>query len=481
MLKYITLFFATIAILFLSFCKKSGSTPPPVPEIQKIKVSVDPSVTYQEIEGFGFFGGADVWWADPNAMWNDAWGEKVISDLGISIWRNEMYPPSIPGWQNVDWSKQQPVVQGLKAKADKYKFDLKFITSVWSPPADLKWTCDFTWAGDPAAKRGPGTVSTRDGGTLNPDKYMEYADWLKSHIQLYKNEGIDLYALSLQNEPMFRQPYNSCIYTSEWYNDLVKAVVPQIKSGFPGVKVFGSENMLEMEGKEENWPYFYHNAIKNDAAASANIDMLAVHGYSDGIAPSTGSALAAMWTNHEKNISTPLNKQTWMTETSGYTDNWEKADKPGAINLALDMHAALAYGNISAWVWWQGAEASSSEFSLMTGLNGGKKYYVSKQFYRYIRPGAIRLKCSSTDPDVFTTAFKNSGKNTYTIVLINAGDKAKSVTMDGAALPASFVMYRTNATNENCTMIKEINAKDVKGFELPAKSVITLQAGGDAL
>jgi len=53
--------------------------------------------------------------------------------------------------------------------------------------------------------------------------------------------------------------------------------------------------------------------------------------------------------------------------------------------------------------------------------------------------------------------------------------------MDGAALPASFVMYRTNSTNENCTMITEINAKDAKGFELPAKSVITLQAGGDAL
>ena len=481
MRNHATLFPAMVVFLFFSFCKKTGNNAVPDPELQKVIVTVDPAVRFQKIEGFGFFGAADVWWSDANTMWNDAWGEKVISDLGISIWRNEMYPPSIPGWQNVEWSKQQPVVQGLKAKADKHNVDLKFITSVWSPPADLKWTCNFTWAGDPNATRSPGIVSTRDGGTLNPNKYNEYADWLKSHIQLYKNEGIDLYALSLQNEPLFREPYNSCMYTSAWYNDLVKAVVPQLKSSFPGVKVFGSENMLEMEGKEENWPHFYHNNIKNDAVASANIDMLAVHGYSDGIAPSSGSALAGMWTNHEKNFSTPMNKQTWMTETSGYTDNWEKAAKPGAINLALDMHAALAYGNISAWVWWQGAEASSSEFSLMTGLQGGKKYYVSKQFYRYIRPGALRVKCSSTDPEFFTTAFIHTGKGTFTILLINAGDQAKTVSIAGTDVPASFVMYRTNATNENCTLIKEINVQDAKGFEVPAKSVITLQFGGDAL
>ena len=59
-------------------------------------------------------------------------------------------------------------------------------------------------------------------------------------------------------------------------------------------------------------------------------------------------------------------------------------------------------GNVAGWVWWQGSENPGStggvgEFALMNGLNKGKKYYVSKQFYRYIRPGAVRVGATSTN------------------------------------------------------------------------------------
>ena len=186
-----------------------------------------------------------------NCMWNDTWGEKVISDLGITIWRNEWFPPSIPGAaQDANWEKQKPVVLGLKAAADKYGVSLKNIVTIWSPPSDLKWQCNFTWAGDVKATRNEVSVSTKNGGTLNPNKYYEYADWLKTCIQSYKDEGISLYALSLQNELMFRQTFNSCMYTSSWYCDLLNNVVPKIKSSYPEVKIFVAENMLEMEGKD---------------------------------------------------------------------------------------------------------------------------------------------------------------------------------------------------------------------------------------
>ena len=66
--------------------------------------------------------------------------------------------------------------------------------------------------------RNEGNVSTINGGTLNPNKYPEYADWLKSNIKLYKNEGIDLFALSLLNEPLFVESYNSITYNTQWYN-----------------------------------------------------------------------------------------------------------------------------------------------------------------------------------------------------------------------------------------------------------------------
>ena len=376
-----------------------------------------------------------------------------------------------------------PVVQGLKAKADKYKVDLKFIATVWSPPADLKWECSFTWAGDLNATRQAGNVSTKNGGTLNPNKYQEYADWLKSNLQLYKDAGVDLYALSLQNELMFKQTFNSCTYTSVWYNEMMNGVVPKIKANFPNVKIFGSENMLEMEGKDNNWPVFYHAGIKKNATTTANVDILAVHGYSDGIAASSGSALAKMWTNHTEQFSIPMNKKTWMTETSGYLDTWEKSGTglPGALNLAMDIHSGLYYGNMSAWVWWQGSQGTTNEFSLMSGLNTGKKYFVSKHFYRYIRPGSVRIKSVTTDTDFFVTAYENQTKRTNTIVIINAGSADKAVSLIGSGLPATFKMYRTNPSTENCTYIKDVTSGAANSFAVPAKSIVTLQAGGDTL
>ena len=235
-----------LGIIILLSCKKGKSDLvqdpiTPEPNLPKSIITIDKSIKYQTIEGFGFFGAADVWWGNEGSMWNDAWGEKVISDLGITMWRNEIIPPSTPEVnQDADWGKQKPVVQGLKAKADKYNVKLKFIATVWSPPAELKWLCNFTWAGDENATRNAGVVTTKNGGTLNPNKYAEYADWLKSNIQNYKDAGIDLFALSLQNELMFSEPYNSCIYTTSWYNDMVNSVVPKIKTKFSNIKIFGS-------------------------------------------------------------------------------------------------------------------------------------------------------------------------------------------------------------------------------------------------
>ena len=452
------------------------------PVVKKVIISIDKTISFQTIDGFGFFGAYDVWWG--SNMWNSTWSEKVISDLGITIWRNEWFPPSIPGaTQDANWEKQKPVVVGLKAAADKYGVNLKNIVTIWSPPADLKWQCSFTWAGDVNATRNEGTVSTRNGGTLNPNKYSEYADWLKTCIKFYKDEGVNLYALSLQNELMFRQTFNSCMYTTAWYCDLLNNVVPIIKASYPEVKIFGAENMMEMEGKDNNWPVFYHSAIKKDALATSNIDILAVHGYTDGVAPSTGSELAKMWTNHLEQFSKPMNKPVWMTETSGYSDSWEKSGStPGALNLAMDICSGLIYGNISAWVWWQGSQSGSiGEFNLMNGTTSGKKYFVSKHYYRYIRPGAVRIKAISDDNEVYISAFENILKGTSTLVIINGGRADKTIALDGIDLPAEYSIYLTTSGDENCKLNGVVRSGKSNSFILPAKSVVTLQAGGDPL
>ncbi len=493
-MKHVFIFRMLLTLVAISVlqCKSKPDLPGPDPgptdpvdELPNVDITLDYTVTYQTMDGFGFFGAQDVWWGSAANMWNEEWGEKVITDLGVSVWRNEIYPPAIPGAnQDADWNKQRPVVEGLKAVADRHQVPLKFIATVWSPPADLKWAAEFSWVGDENATRweDPG-VTTKEGGTLNPHKYGEYADWLNEHLQRYKDLGIDLYALSLQNEPGFSQFFNSCTYTVSWYNDLLVNVVPQVKAAFPAVRIFGSENMLLTEGKDENWPWFYHSAIKANDAATANIDILAVHGYSDGVLPNSGSELVGMWQNHTAQFTEPMQKDVWMTETSGYGETWDSNnDGSGAFSLGLDIMTALNHGNVSAWVWWQGSQLDGiGDYNLMNGLTTGKKYHVSKHYYRYIRPGAVRVNATSTDENVFVTAFRHADKGTTTIVIINAGD-AKAVTLAGNGLPETLNMYRTSQSPmENCTFVSEVGPGAANKFTLPANSIITLQAGGDAL
>ena len=480
--KLYRLYCILLGVLVTAACKQRDEVPDDeLEDLPSVTVAIDQNRTFQTIDGFGFFGAKDAWWRQD--MWDSAWGDKVISDLGMTIWRNEIYPPT-DNSQDTDWQKQRPVVAGLKAKADQHNVDLKFVATVWSPPADMKWAAQFAWAGDADATRWEDpTMTTKNGGTLNPNKYDEYADYLNHHIQLYRDAGVDLYALSLQNEPAFSQSFNSCAYTTQWYNDLLINVVPGIKQQFPDVQVFGAEHMLSMEGKEINWRWFYHSAIKASPAAAANLDILAVHGYSDGVLPNSGSELVDMWKNHVVQFSDPMDKNVWMTETSGYAESWEAPEgKSGAFSLGLDIMTALVHGNINGWIWWQGSELDGiDEFNLMNGVAPGNKYHVSKHYYRFIRPGAVRVQATSSDDDVFVTAFKHDENGTMTVVLINAGGP-KAVSLNGSGIPPGFEMYRTSeATSENCALISQVDSGERGRFLLPARSIVTLQAGGNPL
>jgi O-glycosyl hydrolase len=290
--------------------------------------------------------------------------------------------------------------------------------------------------------------------------------------------------VSPQNEPFFVQGFNSCWYKQEWYPEMLIGAMSILKANYPDVKVFGSEGMLEMEAADNNWQWFYHKQILDSAAARANVDILAVHGYSDGVAPTSGSTLGHLWQSHKQHFADPMGKKQWMTETSGYLDAWlGSSDQPGAFSLGLDMLSALNNGNVAGWVWWQGSENPGStggvgEFALMNGLVKGKKYYVSKQFYRYIRPGAVRVGASSTNSSVFVSAYEHAGAGTHTIVLANTSTSAQSVSLGGTGLPASFTVYRTSSSENS------VNAGEYatgSALSLPARSVTTLQAGGAPL
>jgi O-glycosyl hydrolase len=468
--------FCAICILVSLSCKNDN----PVPQ-KTVNATVDRSIKRQVIDGFGFFGAQTVWWEANNAnLYSDAWARKVIDDLGITIWRNEYYPPATSTQnQDADWNKQKPVVEGLFRIANEYRVPLKFIFTIWTPPADLKCALD---ANDRPLSGTPHPQGTKNGGTLDPAKYEEFADWIKDGIELYKDLGIDLYAFSPQNEPLFKQPFNSCYYKPinepvGGYTNMIKNVIPLVKAAYPNVKVFGSENMLEIEaGRDRQW--FYNVNLMKDPQALQQVDILAVHGYMDGVSPTSTSRLASLWNTTVNEHMVPTNKPYWMTETSGYKDSWlSSGGKPGALSLAQDIYAALHHGNVSAWVWWQGSSLQAiDDYTLMNGILTGKKYAVSKHFYRFIRPGAQRVACNIPETDgVFGVAFEHTTMDCFTIVLINTNNSIVKLNLAGNSLPTSYQMFlSTAATDDNCREVGAVNANNIT---LPAQSVVTLVNG----
>lgn len=293
---------------------------------------------------------------------------------------------------------------------------------------------------------------------------------------------MDVYAISPQNEPLFVEDYNSCYYNPNYnaggkYVTMLKNAIPVVKAKFPDVKVFGSENMLEIEaGEDRQW--FYNSSILNDPDALKDLDIWAMHGYQEGVNPTATSMLQGLWGTFRSEVAEPSAKPVWMTETSGYTDNWTATgDAPGAIDLASDIQSALYYGQASAWIWWQGSDNTINDNSLMSGLQKGKKYYVSKQFYRFIRPGSrmVQLTFNSMGK-VFASAFENEQMGSFVIVLINESEKRVKINLSGSDLPENYDFYYTTGNaSENCEKKDKKVKKD--DIVLPPSSVVTLVNG----
>jgi glucuronoarabinoxylan endo-1,4-beta-xylanase len=422
-------------------------------------VSIDVSRTYQTIDGFGFFGGRMSWYGSANVsdFYSQPWLDLTIDTLGITIWRNEYY--SEEANQDANWAKQRPAVQALKAKADASNNPLKFIFSVWSPPSAMK--CDGSqedgcW-GDPTGNLHP--EGLKNGGTLCTSRHTDFANWLVTGIRNYADIGIDLYALSLQNEPLFCEFYNSCFYGYDYYTSVLSDVGPIVKAAYPNVKFFGVEHMLSanMYQGVSQFEYIYESLIKRTPQALPYMDIWAYHGYSNGVSPIPGAEMAQLWSLVRDSLA-GTHKPIWQTEISGYNTTWGAG---GAQELASAMFSALQYGNVAGWVYWYGADDAGDGGLLDASFHLNKCGYVSKHFSRYLRPGAVRVDVGATgNANVFVAAFRHAQLNNFVVLALNSGTSSFTLPLSGTGVPSQFTMYRTSAS-ENCVGLGTVNASSI--------------------
>lgn len=412
-------------------------------------VTIDRTTMYQTIEGLGTFESAKRF-VDLYA------GDLGASAVRIGLIGNQIEPVN---------DNQDPYTLDMKAlNYDAIDFEyfrmLKeagvetFILTSWSPPAWMKANLSLDWFEANAEWSSENTLNR-----LEFHLYEEFAESMVAVVRMFSEEaGIDLRAIGLQNEPSFDEPYASAILDPEHFAELIEIVGKRFEAEGISTGFFMAEQVV---GQSINSNDMYIEALQSNAGANPYCDIFAVHGYGeDGITP--GIPSYDEWIHYyEKAREEPYPKDLWMSETFiGYSD-WNSA-----MSTAGAMHGALWAGNISLWTNW------AFEDMQLTRNEPNSTFYTSKHYFKYIRPGAIRVETSTDHPDILATAFEHAENGTFTVVVINKGKYPVSVELAGSNLPNGFKVFRSSEF-ENFI---EVDSLAGEMFVLPAGSVTTLYA-----
>ncbi|MGE5395882.1 MAG: T9SS type A sorting domain-containing protein, partial [Candidatus Saccharibacteria bacterium] len=156
------------------------------------------------------------------------------------------------------------------------------------------------------------------------------------------------------------------------------------------------------------------------------------------------------------------------------------------LTLSQIIHNSLVVENVSAYlVWdlvWPGNDFINMENPWTSGSwvnpNGfkiGTKYYMFKQFARFIKPGYSRVEATGSTSTLKVSAYMSPDAQNLSIVAINTSANADSITISpGAYTVSSGDIYRTSDT-ENCLLAGTYKVGNIK---LPPKSITTLALKG---
>ena len=149
-----------------------------------------------------------------------------------------------------------------------------------------------------------------------------------------------------------------------------------------------------------------------------------------------------------------------MTETGVSGGNWSQA-----LKSAGAVHGALAAGNISLWTSW------AIEGQLISKGKPLYSFHALNGYYKFVRPGAVRIGAACGNPDVMVTAYRNDAAHggRTVVVMISKADKAIAVNLEGGPVGAEYEVYQAS---EKRRFGKTGTARDL--VALPARSVTTL-------
>jgi len=285
---------------------------------------------------------------------------------------------------------------------------LSLFISPWSPPAWMKDNNDML-----------------HGGKLKEEYKEAWANYYVKFIKGLEGKGIPVWGLSVQNEPMAKQRWESCIYTAEEERDFIKKYLGPVlqKNGLGSRKLIAWDHNRDLI-------YQRANTILSDPAAAKYVWGIGFHWYETW----TGSAM--QFENVKRVNESFPGKHLIFTEgcvEKFKLDNiydWSLGEKYGT-SMINDFNCGTA-----GWTDWNllldenGGPNHAGNFCfapIHADTKTGNLMYTNEYFYlghfsKFIRPGAKRITASSNRDILSGTAFINpDGK--LVVVVMNATNK----------------------------------------------------------
>jgi glucosylceramidase len=285
---------------------------------------------------------------------------------------------------------------------------LTMFASPWSAPAFMK-----------------SNASMLQGGTLKPEFADAWAHYYTRFIRAYESEGIPIWGITVQNEPMAKQRWESMIFSAEDERDFLKNHLGPVmaKEGFGDRKIIVWDHNRDLMTQRAH-------VIFDDPEASRYAWGMGFHWYE------TWAGGAPMFGNVGVVHQAYPGKHLLLTEAT--VEGFDPARLQSVANAERYGTSLINDFNNGAegWTDWnllldeQGGPNHVGNFCFApvhadsrTGeLTFTPTFWYLGHFSKFIRPGAHRVSAASSRSSLQTTAFANPDGTLATVVM-NATDK----------------------------------------------------------
>jgi glucosylceramidase len=389
-----------------------------------IRITVDENKTYQKMDGFGASltdGSAWLIAHKMNKQQRDELMMKLfdpVKGIGLNFLRQPMGASDLTTPESGEYSyddmpkgqtdpdlthfsiaHDQASIIPLLKQALRINPNLKIMATPWSPPGWMK------------------TTDSMEGGTLKTDAYGPFANYFVKFIQAYQAEGIPIYAVSVQNEPLYVPVgYPGMSLPADQEATFIKNyLAPAFAQNHIASKILGYDHNWDQPG--------YPASLLGDAATNAALAGTAWHCY--------GGAAEAQTQVHKAYP----DKETYETECSG--GQWEQNNGlPGTTNLvvtatrnwsksivrwglALDPDGKPNLGTGAACSECRGIVTIDQRTGNVTY---GGDYYGLGHASKFLAAGASRIDSGEGSNGVTNVAFKNPDGSKVLVVYNTAAD-----------------------------------------------------------